>query len=199
MGYQTAIIPHDGIELIETSFTGLAREELLTHYPESKNIIGRRALYNIFYNGRKVGLIGLQGCSLPMRPVIDFVWSRNKKLDREFAKTYFDVVMNNNIFRLDYKEKNLATQVLRIFRKKAFVDIKKKYGVELKAIISLCYGTNKEGIERIGTCYKADNWAFLGKSKGARKLVHGIENVGTEEYVQTTKKNIYCYIYNKKE
>ncbi len=58
---------------------------------------------------------------------------------------------------------NAGTQVLKQVRLQGPVDWKKKYGDELKYIITLVAGGNN------GAVYKADNWKEIGKTAGLPK------------------------------
>jgi hypothetical protein len=97
-----------------------------------------------------------------------------------------DKIINNVVFRLIKNEKNLATQILSLWRKTILKDWKEKYGGEIIGFETFVYGEN-----RVGTIYKADNWKLVGKTQGSAKCKpHGAYNLG--ERKKTDIKLIFC-------
>jgi len=182
-----------GLELVETSFSGENRGLLLTHYAGSESVIGRQICYDIFYKGRKVGIIGGQSVSMPMLPVVNYVF-RSNHLTKQIKFEYFEHVMNNNIFRMDSTEKNLASRVLALWVRKFKEDMKRKYGVDMKAIISMSYGTRDDGTQRTGKCYKAAGWKYLGKSQGTKRI-----QMNPIVIVKDVPKHLWCWKYKEKK
>lgn len=189
---QTQLFPTTGILLVEQDYKGENKELLLTHYAGSQGVMGRRIVYAIFYQGKKIGIIGIQSVSLPIKRVANILYSENSKLDYDLKIQYFNEVYNNNIFRIEVREKNLATQILSLFRKKVFEDMKKKYNIIMKAIISMSFGENRQGI-----CYQADNWYYLGLTSGAKKHMSVHKGKVTISVEQVEKKHLYLWVYNK--
>lgn len=195
---QKSLLKDDKIRLIETSFQGLSRKMILTHYAGSKAVMGRQILYEIYYKGQQVGIIGLQASSSIMKNVHKAVYG-TIKTTKESRIRYFNEVYNNNIFRLEYIEKNLASRILSQFKKQVKQDFEKKYkGVTLKAIVSMSFGENKEGETRKGMCYKADNWLSCGLTSGFKKIMIDFKN-NKFRYEPSEKKNIWLWLYETKK
>lgn len=197
---QLFVNPNQDISLIETSFDGIKRDMFLSHYPKSKSIVGRRILYDIYYKGNHVGLVGVGPVAVIFSHVFKYIYG-DLKLNRERKIRYYDQVYNNNIFRLMYSEKNLASRILSFFRKQIKVDMKSKYNVDIKAIISMTYGINENEEERTGKCYRADNWKYFGITAGKKKKINdfGKDEKGNwiydYEHIKTNRKHIFCYKY----
>jgi hypothetical protein len=148
------------------------------HYPGSRGIVGRSINYLIENNGRVVGIIG--GASPP----------KNYTVFRDYFNGIDEVsFFNNNVFRLTDHEKNLGTKVLKLFRNKIFIDYEKKYKSSLIGLVTFVEKP------RTGAIYKADNWDFLGETKGVRMFRRG-EN-WEKQFVKGEKKLIYGYKYKK--
>jgi len=127
----------------------------LSHYPESKGIVGRSINYLILYKGKIQGIIGINNPPYAVKPVDEFFWINKENRHDMNAK-----IANNHIFRIITEEKNLASQCLKTLRIVAIKDWKEKYGDELIGLITFVEPP------RTGTCYLADNWKFLGMTKG---------------------------------
>jgi hypothetical protein len=125
----------------------------VSHYPGSKGVMGRRFLYKIYKDDIFIGIIG--GASAPggyiMRKFAEFFKTKDNQS-----------ILNNNIYRLTHHEKNLGTRVLKLFRKRLFEDYLEKYGEVLLGLVTFVEPP------RTGSIYKADNWSYLGKTKGMR-------------------------------
>lgn len=130
----------------------------LSHYPQSKGIVGRTFNYLVLNeNGFVIGIIG--ACSPPI-VVTEVDKYFNINFDNRLQK--LEVFLNNNIFRLVNTKAvtNLGSRVLKRFRTQLQSDYYLKYGKKLKGLISFVEPPRK------GTVYLADNWDYLGKTKG---------------------------------
>jgi hypothetical protein len=132
---------------------------------------------------------------------VRFLYGFNKTTE-EIRNNYYEEVYNNNIFRLEKNDKNLASQVLALFRKRVQKDMQRKYNVNIRAILSLTYGTNEFGIVRTGKCYLADNWKFLCLTKGMR-IHHGFGRDGEAAEWNVVKdgekKSFFIYDFRKRK
>lgn len=153
----------------------------IEHYPKSKGIVGRQLNYLIYYNGKPVGIIS--AVSPPL----------NYKKFREYFNTSDEKqFVNNGVFRIVYSPKaNFATQVLKLFRKTIKKDYLKKYKNELKGIITFVEKPRTGGI------YKADNWDFIGETKGIEVKRRGNDWLN-KTYTKTDNiKLIFGYKYKQ--
>lgn len=127
----------------------------LSHYPNSKGIVGRSINYLIIWKNRIVGIIG--GNSPPYSiKTVDIFFGITKENRRMKLRGFF----NNDVFRLIIHDKNLGTKSLKSFRKMLKEDYYKKYGEKIFGLITFVEPP------RTGAVYKADNWAYLGMTKG---------------------------------
>ena len=113
------------LELIKTS-DPIYKEYRKNHYIPSRGVVGQQLQYLIFYDSKVVGLIG--GASAVLRSK-----DRDKYLglstDETIKTKQLNSVINNNIFKLDYAAPNLATIVLKMWRKQIIKDWENLYGV----------------------------------------------------------------------
>lgn len=152
----------------------------LTHYPESKGIVGRSINYLILYRNSIVGIIGVTNPPYALN-VTDEFFGINK--ENRIIKN--QEIANNHIFRLIVDEPNLASRCLRILRKVVVKDWKEKYGNDLKGLLTFVEPPRK------GSCYLADNWKYLGMTKG-RGCVQRSGRWEKREWVDKAKKHIYA-------
>lgn len=151
----------------------------LSHYPESKGIVGRSINYLILYKNRIVGIIGLMNPPYAIE-LVDNYFGINK--DNRNAKNL--EIANNHVFRLVSNEPNLASRCLRLLRKVGVKDWQYKYGVVLKGLLTFVEPP------RNGICYLADNWKYLGMTKGfgTTQRSNRWEN---RKWVKKSKKHIF--------
>jgi len=151
----------------------------IEHYPKSKGIVGRQLNYLIFYNNLPIGIIS--GASPPL----------NYKKFRNFFEIDNDLqILNNNVFRIVKKpnDRNIGTKILKLYRNKIKEDYKNKYSDTLLGLVTFVEPP------RTGSIYKADNWNYLGLTKGIEVRRKG-DDWFQKKYMQGTKKHIYCYKY----
>lgn len=157
------------------------------HYVPNKGCIGRQLHYNIMEGSACIGIIS--GASA--------IWSsehRDKffKVTKENRKERINKIIDNVVFRLEYNEPNLGTRILSMWRKQVKHDWEERYNDNVIGFETFIFG---EG--RFGSMYKADNWNYVGMTKGNTKLHrHGAYN-GTERVV-TNKKMIFCKLLKNK-
>ena len=94
------------------------------------------------------------------------------------------LVINNNRFLLLpwVKVKNLASKVLSISAKEVQKDWEKYYKYKPVLIETFVHAG-----KFIGTCYKAANWIYLGRTLGKGRC-------GMRYYVHNQPKHVYIYI-----
>ena len=152
----------------------------LTHYPESKGIVGRSINYLIIYNHKIAGIIGLTNPPYSIGIIDDFFG-----INKENRTQLNQQIANNHVFRLINNEHNLASRCLRVLRKVVTRDWKEKYGTELKGLLTFVEPPRK------GCCYLADNWKYLGMTKG-RGCIQRSGRWEKREWVDKAKKHIYA-------
>jgi len=137
----------------------------------------------ISYKGKTIGIIGCNSPPQSVKSVDDFFLINTENRSEKLKK-----IMNNNVFRIVKNEPNLATKILRVFRKRIVKDYKKKFGERLLGLITFVEPP------REGVCYKADNWDFLGKTKGFSCKRRGAEGEWiTKQWEKTgVKKMIFA-------
>lgn len=147
------------------------------HYPNSKGIPGRSLCYLIYNDNILLGIIGVN--SPP----------KNYKIFTKYFNSVDEIhYVNNNVFRLIVNEKNIGTQVLKVFRRKIKIDYELKYGDELVGIVTFVEPP------RNGAVYKADNWDYLGETQGKRMTRR---EDWEKTFTNGTVKLIYAYKYKK--
>lgn len=149
------------------------------HYPGSKGIPGRSFCYLIHNNGMVAGIIGFN--SPP----------HNYKIFRDFFNVDDDnLFLSNNVFRITKTEKNMATRVLKLARHKVEEDYQDKWSTNLLGLVTFVEPP------RTGALYKADNWKYLGMSKGIR--MRRDKETWDKVYEDSVPKHIFGYRYKTK-
>lgn len=148
----------------------------LSHYPESKGIVGRQCNYLVERAGVTLGIVGANSPPL------------HYKLFEKFFPGYTeDNWLNNNVYRLIVNEPNLGTRVLRMFRERIKKDYETQYKHELVGMVTFVEPP------RTGAMYKADNWTYLGITQGVQCKRRGLlDKWVNKEWSKGTKKHIYA-------
>lgn len=148
----------------------------LEHYPQSKGIVGRQCNYFVERKGKILGIIG--GNSPPLN---------YKKFNVFFGNGFNEKNwLNNNVYRLLIREKNLGTKVLRLFRHQIKIDYEQQYKDKLIGLVTFVEPP------RTGSLYKADNWTYLGITQGKQCKRQGSHGKWiNKEWSEGTKKYIY--------
>ncbi len=176
------------IKLLEVGLSNSYFKRLLrTHYPQSKGIVGRRVNFVIFKDNLPVGIIGFASPPLSYQIAENFLNLPKELKPSERAKLY----LNNNIFRLEIRERNLGTQVLKEARKRVKELYKQKYGDDLIGLITFV----KPPLT--GAVYKADNWRFIGYTKGYKWNRKNGKWRGTKSDKTNDRKLIFGYKYKE--
>jgi hypothetical protein len=150
-----------------------AREYITNHYTHPRRFIGKNVTHLIKVDNSVCGVIvgGSTSFSLVGR--------------KEFFGENCDIqsIINNRLFRLENNTKNLATQVLKVWRKQVVKDWKSKYG------------DTPIGFETLvrppltGACYKADNWKLVGMTKGYTARTNWYRK--TRQWIKTDKRLVF--------
>ena len=126
------------------------RIDWLVYHSDYKNILGIE---------RPIGMIGIGSSVYP--PPKDIL--RYAGMKKDVYKDNFNEFGNNWRFCMTKSIKNAGTQILKQLRKQAPVEWKKKYGDDLRWLITFVAGGNN------GAVYKADNWKQIGETAGLPK------------------------------
>lgn len=158
------------------------------HYIPDRGLVGQQLQYLIFYAGKLVGVIG--GSSAVFKNQSrDEYWNFSEDIDIKTRE--LNSVINNNIFRLEYPAPNLASIVLKKWRKQIQQDWEKLYGVVVAGFETFIVEERLwNGKTRNGGCYRADNWDLIGITRG-----YGNTNVRGREHknkILQAKKLVYC-------
>ena len=186
--WKMLILTKRKISLIEVSLSNSYFKKLFkTHYPKSKGIVGRRILFAILVDNLPAGIIGFASPPLSYKKAEDY-FDLDKSIPApERAKLY----LNNNVFRLEIREKNLGTQVLKQARRKVKEIYEEKYKNELIGLITFVEPP------RTGAVYKADNWDFIGYTEGWKVDRRTGERKFFSEHFKDTQKLIFGYKYKR--
>lgn len=149
----------------------------IEHYPKSKGIVGRQLNYIIYNNGQAIGIIGFASPPLNYKVFVNYFNTENPKL-----------YLNNNVFCIRETEKNLGTKVLKIARNIINKDYLNKYGDKLLGLVTFVE------LPRTGALYKADNWTYLGLTKGFSARRRGVDWL-EKTFEKGAIKHIFGYKY----
>jgi hypothetical protein len=152
------------------------------HYVENHGCIGRQLHYLVYVDGKISGIISGASPVWACAPRDNFFGIT--KDNREYVVGR--LVINNVVFRLEERIPNLGTVVLSKWRKQVVKDWVERYGDSPLGFETFIFGEN-----RTGAMYKADNWVYVGETKGNTKFKpHGA--YGITERKQVEKKLIFC-------
>tara|TARA_Y100000593_G_scaffold4279_1_gene8484 strand:+ start:4574 stop:5137 length:564 start_codon:yes stop_codon:yes gene_type:complete len=137
-------------------------ENYHSYVPTSKSV-GRRIDWLIYDNdefpAKAIGMIGV-GSSVypPPKSILEYM-----SLTKFEYKDIFNTIANNWRFCMVKSIPNAGSQILKQLRQLAPIEWKKKYGDDLKYLITFVGGGNN------GAVYKADNWEMIGETAGLPK------------------------------
>lgn len=160
------------------------------HYIPNNGTHGQQIHFLVHYKGEVVGIIsGASSVYGVQSRDVFFNIPKDKNIKQKY---YLPAIINNVVFRLEYHEKNLATRVLSKFRKVISKLWEEIYEVPVIGFETFVIETET----RKGSLYKADNWTFIGYTKGSTKKHSGLKNAHVRKEVET--KMIYCKWINNK-
>ena len=176
------------LELIKNS-NPLYIEYRKKHYIPNRGVVGQQLQYLIFYGGEVVGVIGGASAVYKSEDRDAFFGLSEEK----YLKTrQLNSLINNNIFKLDYPAPNLASIVLKMWRKQIAKDWETLYGVEVYGYETFVIEERLwNGQTRNGGCYRADNWELVGITKGYGKT--NTRGRTHNNKLLQKKKLIYCH------
>lgn len=112
-------------------------------------------------------------------------------VDSSNRGTLIQRIVNNTVFRLLDNEKNLASIILKQWRRAVMIDWPAMYGDSVIGFETFVYGDN-----RTGACYKADGWCDCGLTSGVKQsrpvTIGGVRQVGGQTVGGGGKKIILC-------
>lgn len=140
------------IELIKSKKSDEDIKYLMSiHYSQPKGFVGRQIIYKIYQDDLFLGAIGAGSATMHLP-------NRNEYFGDKFE---LNKIINNTFFHLiSHEDKNLGTKVLKLFRKQSPIDWEEKYGDKVIGFETLVE------LPRSGSIYKADNWDYVGTTKG---------------------------------
>ncbi len=151
------------------------------HYVPNKGCHGQQIHYLIYLDGTVIGIISGASAVYAVKARDEYFG-----LNKDNKKVALNSIINNVVFRLEYHEKNLGTQILSMWRKQIATDWELRYGVKVHGFETFIV----EEDTRKGSMYKADNWIFLGETAGSTKSHNGLNNK-SERHI-TSKKLIFA-------
>lgn len=159
------------LELVTTPLQkGIVKQVIENHhsYVPSNDSVGRRIDWLVYLtNGEDENtfpppdkeLLGMIGIGSSVYPPPKDILTETKLTKNEY-KDVFNSFANNWRFCLTKKVPNAGTMILKQVRNLAPIEWKKKYGDDLKYLITFVAGGNN------GAVYKADNWKCVGQTAG---------------------------------
>ena len=125
-------------------------------YVPTYKSVGRRIDWLIYIDDELCGMIGIGSSTYP--PCKDIL--RHLGMTKNDYKEQFNSFANNWRFCMMKSVKNAGTGILKRLRKQSPIEWKRKYGDDLKYLITFV------GAGHNGAVYLADNWGCIGKTSG---------------------------------
>jgi hypothetical protein len=132
------------------------------HYLGYKPLAGAQLRYFVTMEDQILALLGFCAAAWQTAPRDKFIgWTHEQR------RRNLSLVVNNARFLILpwVHSKNLASKILAMFAKKLPEDWQNRYGIK-----PVLMETFVETDRFAGTCYKASNWQYVGKTKGRGKL-----------------------------
>lgn len=121
------------------------------HYSHPKGFVGRQIIYKVYNDDIFQGAIAGGSATLHLP-------NRNEYFGKDF---YLGGIINNTFFHLvNHDDKNLGTKILKQFRTQVVKDWEERYKDKVIGFETLVE------LPRSGSMYKADNWDYVGTTKG---------------------------------
>lgn len=125
-------------------------------YVPTYKSVGRRIDWLVFIDDELSGMIGIGSSTYP--PCKDIL--RHLGISKAEYKDRFNTFANNWRFCMMKSVKNAGTRILKLMRREAKIEWRRKYGDELKWLITFV------GAGHNGAVYLADNWKCIGRTSG---------------------------------
>lgn len=126
-----------------------------SYVPTFKSV-GRRIDWLVYIDDELSGMVGIGSSTYP--PCKDIL--RHLGMTKNEYKERFNTFANNWRFCMMKSVKNAGTRILKLLRKQAKVEWKRKYGDDLEYLITFV------GAGHNGAVYRADNWSCIGRTSG---------------------------------
>lgn len=137
------------------------------HYIPNSGCHGQQLHYLAFDEGQQVGIISGASATYDVGPRDRFFGLSKSKAVKQVQ---LNGIISNNVFRLEVPAPNRATRILSAWRKRIAWDWEYLYGVKVAGFETFIIEERRDGqSDRLGTLYLADNWTFLGVTKGNTK------------------------------
>ena len=172
------------VELIRCKRSNPEYQEIRDrHYIPNHGTFGQQIHYLIKLDGETVGIISGASAVYAVKARDDYFG-----LTKENKRVALNSIINNTVFRLEKNLPNLGTQILAMWRKQIAADWEAQYHVRVHGFETFVI----ENETRKGCMYKADNWEYVGQTKGSTKTHNGMQNksmrLGTEVKLIHVKK-----------
>ncbi len=156
-------LPQLRLQLVTRATSGLWNEFIERyHYLGYTPLPGAQLRYFISAGQQLVALTGFGAAAWQTAPRDQFIgWNHPQR------KKNLNLIVNNARFLILpwVKSKNLASKILALTARKLPDDFENRYKIR-----PVMLETFVEADQFAGTCYKAANWNFVGKTKGRGKL-----------------------------
>jgi len=132
------------------------------HYLGYKPLPGAQLRYMVTSNNKLLALLGFGAAAWQTAPRDQLIgWSHQQR------EAHLHLVVNNARFLILpwIQSKNLASKILGMVSRQIADDWQQRYGIR-----PVLMETFVETDRFAGTCYKAANWMYVGKTKGRGKL-----------------------------
>lgn len=143
------------------------------HYLGDGELVGESLRYIAQYEGRWLALLGWATAAWKSRHRERFVgWTERQKLAR------LHLVANNSRFLIlpSVQVRSLASRVLSLNLRRLSADWSERYGHPILLAETFV------DLERFeGTCYRAANWQYLGRTRGMARKGRGYEQHGRQK------------------
>ena len=160
------------LELVETDNQRAVVKRIIENhhsYVPTHRSVGRRIDWLVYHSDytnilgveKPIGMIGIGSSVYPCPK--DILNHLGKTANEYKEPDHFNTIANNWRFCMTESIKNAGTQILKQVRKQAPIEWKKKYGDNLKWLITFVAGGNN------GAVYKADKWEQIGETAGLAK------------------------------
>lgn len=126
-----------------------AQEYITNHYTNPRGFIGKVTTHLIVVDSKVCGVIVGGSTSMHLHGRQDY-----------FGDCDIQSIINNRLFRLEQNTPNLGTQVLKLWRQTVVQNWKDTYNTIPIGFETLVLPP------RTGAVYKADNWDYVGMTKG---------------------------------
>lgn len=156
------------------------------HYVPNHGCVGRQLHYLIRLDDNVVGIISGASAVWWTKPRDEFFGIVKENREQIVGHA----IINNVVFRLEVQRKNLATQVLALWRQRVQSDWKDKYNDDILGYETFIYGTDESRDKhRNGGIYLGDNWTFAGVTSGRTKSSKAMN--ASSAWISVDKKLIF--------